>query len=976
MSLCTTDASSEFLFEGQGIVYLRTGHEQVVVIDAHAAAFTDRMVWHLHADQGPKSYGAFLYLQSIGLRLTISPDVIHRLLNDWHSGVRAAGLHTHRLEWKAVLVLRQGPWKQGAHHSLLRACAAELDSEGYRGSDVIFHWLFDEIALECGESTSPEYGSEPHIRRVWAKMMERLLTAGRTEHRMGRWFSWEHRSRALVKNVGLACTLYLIAVTGLRKRWWLTFQTSPLFDKRPDAIPVSELGDEDAPRRAQSVSATTPANAGEPASAAQADHPEGAPEADPDETTKQEAKKKAGNFHLAARVIASSLSRRLNVGVAELSQPLELHHSRSIAALKSPATCRELLISLHAGSLENVVRDMGRDLMSPALAQQLRMPTSASTAPCIFDDVLVSSAMFRLWCHASGALLCSSLQFQKQPPWCFIGLLSADKTTVANTADHLDRLWDCLRRLETGHAMQEAGRDFHRTLVWSSNELVREWFLLWKDNSPVSRARLVYEIGRFSMSWGSTVLAENSLRDGRILGARPTGILSPAKLWHRLHTSTLATQYGRSGMELSVPEPSTVTSVRTLPDAMFTPDLSTSSLGEDEVDGILVDPPRWPSMTPHEQKNATPRMLCLMHCNGDMNRVGRCWRSLLVQPGDLVYQRGSAKLAWVALWVTQYGFIAARCTLAHVQNTPVVMRLLPDDSELQFVCVEDWQQFKCTPLRCLPAGHDKWKESATMGGLLVFPAGKGDDLIQVAVKRGLPGWTQPQLKRLYHELATAQVDSEKSTPTTAEVDDAMLPLDELLKGVARRVIKHIDASALDEIVRAHDDDEAADLIALSAMLDLDEISATKESVDENEEEWDADLDDYIHQVEAARTKVARKAAAKPKPTQKRESKTKKTPELPTAQSPIPWRVDGPPLSAAEVEQWLPPNSTLTHETTWYNRFKLSAPYLSRMLTKVYSERTGYSSDQALFYCIAGGWRAYASSNGGAEAPFPLDMPLC
>eukprot|EP00971_Amphidinium_carterae_P147341 2919896-Amphidinium_carterae.1 len=348
---------------------------------------------------------------------------------------------------------------------------------------------------------------------------------------------------------------------------------------------------------------------------------------------------------------------------------------------------------------------------------------------------------------------------------------------------------------------------------------------------------------------------------------------------------------------------------------MFTPDLGTCSLSEAEVDGILVDPPNWPSMTPHEQKNATPRTLCLMHCNGDMARVSRCWRSLLVLPGDLIFQKGRDKVGWVALWVTQYGVIAARCVLSQLQSQPVISRLLPDGSDLEFVCVEDWNQFKCTPLRCLPSSHDKWREAATGRGLIVYPAGRGDDLITVAVKRGLPGWTQQQLKRLNQELSSVKVDAVKSTPMSADVDNAMLPLDELLKCVAMKVIKNIDGAALAEVVSAHNDDEAADLIALSAMLDIDEISAAKESADDDEEMWDAELDEYIREVEVARTKVARSAAAKPKSTQKRESKSNKTPVLSAAQDPIPWRVAGPPLSAAEVEKWLPPSSTLTHETT-------------------------------------------------------------
>eukprot|EP00971_Amphidinium_carterae_P098723 1952404-Amphidinium_carterae.1 len=210
---------------------------------------------------------------------------------------------------------------------------------------------------------------------------------------------------------------------------------------------------------------------------------------------------------------------------------------------------------------------MGLQLMSPAFAEQLRMPSGGTGEQCIFDDALVSAAMFRLWCHASGALLCSALQYRRQPPWCFLGLLSDDKGVVADTASHLDKLWDALRGLESVPLMLETGCDFHRSLVWTSNELVREWLLLWKDNSPLSRSRLHQEIALFGSSWGSSVLPENSLRDGRIVGSRPAGVLSPARLWHSLHTSSLAKQYGRLNMELTEAEPPSVGSVRTLPDA-------------------------------------------------------------------------------------------------------------------------------------------------------------------------------------------------------------------------------------------------------------------------------------------------------------------------------------------------------------------------------------------------------------------------
>eukprot|EP00971_Amphidinium_carterae_P114644 2271378-Amphidinium_carterae.1 len=198
-------------------------------------------------------------------------------------------------------------------------------------------------------------------------MMQRLLAAGRTEHKMGRWFSWEHRSRSLMQHVGLACTLYLIAVTGLRKRWWLTFQSSPLCERRPDPIPAEELGDDGskptAAAAAAAASSATDAVSSTRAPTEPSDHPENAAELDG--IWKHEVKKKTGNFHLAARVIASSLSRRLNAGLSEMSRSLEAFHSSSITSLKSPTGCRELLVRLHEGALVDVVKQMGLQLMSP-----------------------------------------------------------------------------------------------------------------------------------------------------------------------------------------------------------------------------------------------------------------------------------------------------------------------------------------------------------------------------------------------------------------------------------------------------------------------------------------------------------------------------------------------------------------------------------------------------------------------------------
>eukprot|EP00971_Amphidinium_carterae_P027233 536389-Amphidinium_carterae.1 len=255
---------------------------------------------------GPKSWPGLQYLQAIPLRLTITADVCHRIHNDWNI-VGMTGLHTHKLEWKCVLSLRQGPYKQGAHHSLLKEVARELSRRKWSNNDITFNFLYDGICAECSLGSSMEVGSAEHMEQVFTDMCMRLDAAPRHDMKLSRWFSWEARARSLLEGVGLHSLCYLLTQTGIRKGWWKSYYGSPLCGRRPDAVHPDNLDLGDAGPD-HSVSAAAADDADGDQDQEEADQGiEACPPAGQSSTAKV---KREGNMHLASRVIATSLSRR------------------------------------------------------------------------------------------------------------------------------------------------------------------------------------------------------------------------------------------------------------------------------------------------------------------------------------------------------------------------------------------------------------------------------------------------------------------------------------------------------------------------------------------------------------------------------------------------------------------------------------------------------------------------------------------
>lgn len=155
-------------------------------------------------------------------------DRCHRVVNDWCEGLGAAGLTATRLEWCCVLAMRSGPWAKAAHHRVLLGAAAEF-FERCDSQNPVHALLYPDICADLQKQHDTNMGTIEHIEEVF------VLLRGKFQQPLGevvktsRWWSWENKARNFIADgPGVHATLMLLVYIGWKRRWWRSFEESPL----------------------------------------------------------------------------------------------------------------------------------------------------------------------------------------------------------------------------------------------------------------------------------------------------------------------------------------------------------------------------------------------------------------------------------------------------------------------------------------------------------------------------------------------------------------------------------------------------------------------------------------------------------------------------------------------------------------------------------------------------------------------------
>eukprot|EP00971_Amphidinium_carterae_P168835 3344969-Amphidinium_carterae.1 len=175
--------------------------------------------------------------------MTSTPDLFHRVCNDFNLGVGAAGLVRVKQAFRPLGKLYRGAFQTDANYGELMTAAKHLKMSQTSGF-VLFQLLCQDLAVEAGlikEGETVGIDKEPE---VWTAVVDRLLREPLgPEMKTSRWWSAEKAGQ----HFGSFRThlLFLLTYVGCLRQWWKC-GSCPLVSqpeqKSDSGVPLGEDG--------------------------------------------------------------------------------------------------------------------------------------------------------------------------------------------------------------------------------------------------------------------------------------------------------------------------------------------------------------------------------------------------------------------------------------------------------------------------------------------------------------------------------------------------------------------------------------------------------------------------------------------------------------------------------------------------------------------------------------------------------------
>ena len=198
-------------------------------------------VLHCFTDLGPIGFvGASALIHGLGLRATISWDLLHRRVCDLDLGLDVAGLRGVQLEMRTIMRLRQGPFNLGGgYHAALRLSAQDMFEVLGLNDNIMFEMLEHDIGRDMGmarHDIATEYGR----MNIYTSTQEFLVkdTKG-DDTKASRWFKFNENSR------GFSCAQHdtiELDMVGIQDEVAVDRQRVPLASLRLKRVPRSAAG--------------------------------------------------------------------------------------------------------------------------------------------------------------------------------------------------------------------------------------------------------------------------------------------------------------------------------------------------------------------------------------------------------------------------------------------------------------------------------------------------------------------------------------------------------------------------------------------------------------------------------------------------------------------------------------------------------------------------------------------------------------
>eukprot|EP00971_Amphidinium_carterae_P349719 6491177-Amphidinium_carterae.1 len=307
-------------------------------------------------------------------------------------------------------------------------------------------------------------------------------------------------------------------------------------------------------------------------------------------------------------------------------------------------------------------------------------------------------------------------------------------------------------------------------------------------------------------------------------------------------------------------------------------------------------------------------------------------------------------------------------------NHPVLTGFFSQSAVMEYLVVENISEWRTIATKCLAPGLGGMRFGKEMGLQIVPAAKKGELLPVAAMKNGMPGWTVPLLRKMWNELGT------ETYPVPARWKGRSLEHSgeiELVIALAERVLKTDDEDVVNGVLTARNKpvlEPIAEALVLKDAEGVEDLLGSGEAGENGDESGDEDIQEYRELLEELVRAKTSKSTTSVKPVRKRKVQSVETAASGSASGrKIPFRKDSP-MTLQESKMYWPPGARYSLDVVRFNRWKVEAPYLPEMVTKVFGGRKQYTQDSSLLFCLRAAWVAYATTNH-ESIPWDLDEPL-
>eukprot|EP00971_Amphidinium_carterae_P182196 3615739-Amphidinium_carterae.1 len=868
-------------------------------------------VLHLSLDQGPVGFSAMQYMRSrLGLRLTASWDLFHRLQNDWLSAVGASSLHVIRLEYLAVHRLRDGAFHSNSNHGALVAAAEELFALTDERNEI-YELLYDRIVSEDEVlSQDIDVGSEHHYRKVFEVMKSRMVNHGLGEKcDTNRWWSFE----TIGRSVGAERSMLIFVMLWLAmRRGWYKKCSDPLlgfFGQSADEQPQVPLPGEEEECHGEEGLEEEGEEGGESKSKARA-------------VVAEKRQKTVQSLKFSLDCLMDTRRSRLWQGMCHLPRELQCFHESAITAAKTLESMSQLHLNLADQQLLQVSLGIVRTFASAEFAVHTGMLSKLSQKSQFKkdEDMKVAQVLFKAAVHCAGAVSMTSLYY-KTPPFCFLGLLSADASEVELCLLELKNVWCALEKVETEMLDDLFYRKWWQNCVYAGDTWARELFLmLYEENFESLNERVPVPVSQQLRQFVSTSLSSLVIEDGFNEVRRSTSKVrsqrcSPSSCWWAFSKMGLLEKYGRKNVETSVEGRASSQVIQ----SVHEPGKQECSLSPELLHDLTARKPTesWPTHSPEHLKECSLAWRLLGACKGDLAIPRKVWRSLLLQPGWVMISHGE-KTCTVVVAVTQYGYMSMRMGV-HKETRQLI---LPADGKkaMQFGYVCDLEDVRVASVRLVPPEHEENRGN----NINLYIGTDATSLLKAAAKRGFKGMSLTYLRALASELQVVML-GRLETCTVKECVEALMTV---VLG------KSFNESALSKAMEhraAPNEDE-------DLLLDTKMFQPDKDCVIDWDALDDSDLQDDYEQIKKSFESVVAKKCVQSKLKHGASSSAGASASSSSlgGRPPPPKRtfvsVRATGYSKQEAEAWLPPNCTLWKDLR-ENRWRVQSPFLPNCVTK-------------------------------------------